>query len=695
MIAAWTFCVLAVGALLLVVGVSGEMLAAHLRRPRRVVWCVVMLAMCGLPAALRYLPAPLPLLPAAAAMIRLPAQEAATQRVVNQVSQQLQATSPPMMLRVTQGSANTVIVEPESVLLRADWLLPALLLTCTLIASLFVLAAALRMRRMRQQWTIADDATVTAVSAAAGRPVQVWRSHDIGPAAFGVRHPQVVLPQWVDTLDDGSRALLIAHEASHIAARDPMLLRIALTLVVLMPWNLPMLVAYRRLHRAVEHDCDRRVLHATGDARSYGRLLLATAERIAGVNAAPSWSRVSRWLPAPVAGIGLRHSELELRLRALVRQVSTWRTRGRALAAGGALVVGVLAACSVPAPERTSATSPLVRGNGSTIRIIASDPMANGGIASTTDSLAAIDEFMFTIAQRMGVLHDSVAGAAARRAEPHVFAESSDEIAIWLLFDSRYQVMRSNTGRQHYSVKSGRSNSSSRVSASASTPRAQLILGVDAFVRAFPGITPQNLKSSWSSTTVQVGQRSVEVNWARYIPADATTSAAPPENEADRINASSSTSSVPGQLRPADGAAATRSGAEPESLPVMKAFAIPVSVKSSAERDSTVIAAARFARPEVFAADSPEMHIWLLVDDHFSVLRSTTGVSFPLTADRKSGLEANLASSTEFYLKSFPELREKNLINSRTRTNVSVGSRQVSIFWARYVPTPARSEGSN
>lgn len=39
---------------------------------------------------------------------------------------------------------------------------------------------------------------------------------------------------------------------------------------------------------------------------------------------------------------------------------------------------------------------------------------------------------------------------------------------------------------------------------------------------------------------------------------------------------------------------------------------------------------------------------------------------------------------TEFYLKSFPELNPRYLTNSHTQTDVRVGRRTVSIFWALY-----------
>jgi len=534
MIAGWMVSLLAIGALLLIVGVSAESLAARFRAPRRVVWISVMLMMCVLPATLSHFPAPVSRPGIASATAgRSPA---ATVALLSQwpgiVQAQTSAPEAPAMTlapRVALRFTNAVVFRPVAVLRRTDTPLRALLIVTSLGAMLMVLVAALRLRRERRHWSAADAETSEAVSRAAGRPVRVWLSTDIGPAAFGVRRPHVVLPQWVATLDDQARTLLIIHEASHIAARDPLLLRVALALVVLMPWNLPLLFAYRRLHRAVELDCDSRVLRSTRDARSYGRLLLETAERITRGGAPPSSSRVSRWLPAPVAGIGIRRSELELRLRALVRPATSWRSRLSALGAGTALVTGGLAACSVPTPERSTAgvaskTAP----TGSSLIILPRDG-SNGGGASALDSLSAADEFMAKVFPRTLAMRDSIIGDAARRAVPQVFSDMAQEEFVWLLLDDNYQVMRSNTGRQYASLNSRavrNANTSERVAATPTTPRENLSIGVEAYVRAFPGITKQNVSGAWSSVTMRVDTREVEVYWARYIPAPTVT--APP-----------------------------------------------------------------------------------------------------------------------------------------------------------------------
>jgi hypothetical protein len=405
--------------------------------------------------------------------------------------------------------------------------------------------------------------------------------------------------------------------------------------------------------------------------------LLATAERIVGMNGAPSWSRVSRWLPAPVAGIGLRRSELELRLRALMRPVTTWRTRGRAVAAGGTLVAAVLVACSVPSPAGEKRAAPVaIPLMQSAVTIRASDPASTGGKPSALDSLAAFEEIFLPMFNRTQSLRDSIVEAAARKTLPAVFAPGSNETHIWLLVDDRYSVIRFTTGRQFHLVREADAGPVRPVADFPATPRNRLATASESFVAAFPGVTVANLNARQSEVAVKLGTRDVSIFWARYVPTQATTPPSPTATTG-RTTASAFTLGITGQGRQADGAAGTRNGTVADSLAAQKAIAIPVSVNSRAERDSVVIAAARFVHPRVFTAASPETHIWLVVDERFAVLRSTTGVSVP-------SAPKNIASMTEFYLKSFPELDPRYLTNSHTQTDVRVGRRTVSIFWALY-----------
>src|SRR5262249_11905491 len=73
--------------------------------------------------------------------------------------------------------------------------------------------------------------------------------------------------------------LVLRHEREHRVARDPYLLFAAALLVALLPWNLALWFAARRLRLAIEVDCDARVLQAHPSAERYGLLLLTVAPR--------------------------------------------------------------------------------------------------------------------------------------------------------------------------------------------------------------------------------------------------------------------------------------------------------------------------------------------------------------------------------------------------------------------------------
>jgi hypothetical protein len=121
----------------------------------------------------------------------------------------------------------------------------------------------LRLQRRARRWERAtlDD-----------EPVYV--AADTGPAVFGFFRPRIVVPRWLLERPLLTRALVLEHELQHVRARDPLLLLLALMLVVLAPWNLPLWWQLRRLRLAIEIDCDARVLRCGVDPRAYGETLL-------------------------------------------------------------------------------------------------------------------------------------------------------------------------------------------------------------------------------------------------------------------------------------------------------------------------------------------------------------------------------------------------------------------------------------
>ena len=107
--------------------------------------------------------------------------------------------------------------------------------------------------------------------------VRVWISSTDGPAAFGLLRPRILLPYWVVSATPGERRLAVVHELSHIRAGDLPLLWGMYALLCAMPWNPAAWWMFGRLQRAVEFDCDRRVVARLRTRRAYGELLVRAA----------------------------------------------------------------------------------------------------------------------------------------------------------------------------------------------------------------------------------------------------------------------------------------------------------------------------------------------------------------------------------------------------------------------------------
>jgi bla regulator protein blaR1 len=166
-----------------------------------------------------------------------------------------------------------------------------------------------------------------------GIPVVVTES--LGPATVGLLRCRVVVPRWVLALPGSERQYVLRHEDEHRRSHDALLLFVASLSLILIPWNLALWWLIRRLHLAIEMDCDRRVVSALGDATAYGTLLLRVAEAA---------SRGPRLQPALLGRVGM----LERRLTLLVSSVPRNRMM-RVLAPLAACAV-LLAALSMPHP---------------------------------------------------------------------------------------------------------------------------------------------------------------------------------------------------------------------------------------------------------------------------------------------------------------------------------------------------------
>jgi bla regulator protein blaR1 len=199
--------------------------------------------------------------------------------------------------------------------------------------------------RLKRCWLITSAAMVLLL---AGSAVQLlWRKRrwgrvtvaglsvyvapGVGPAVVGLLRPCIVVPPWVVESSVSCQAHVIAHEQSHLTARDPLLLTVALCLLVFMPWNLPLWWQLRRLRRAIEVDCDARVLSAGHDVNRYGETLIEVGQRR------------SAFIGA-VAAMSESRSFLEQRIRIMLRKPGGWWRTSAALLGCASLCLVTLAA---------------------------------------------------------------------------------------------------------------------------------------------------------------------------------------------------------------------------------------------------------------------------------------------------------------------------------------------------------------
>jgi beta-lactamase regulating signal transducer with metallopeptidase domain len=165
--------------------------------------------------------------------------------------------------------------------------------------------------------------------------VEVCIAETLGPAVFGIWRPQIILPRWLLEGPEATRSMVLLHERAHLQARDPLLLIAALSLTVLLPWNLPLWWQLRRLRFAIEVDCDRRVLRAGIDITSYGETLLLVGQHVGHT-------------PFGAMAFTAPQSQLERRIRIMTGGIV--RHRVRLLLACGAVSLSLVAAATQIAP---------------------------------------------------------------------------------------------------------------------------------------------------------------------------------------------------------------------------------------------------------------------------------------------------------------------------------------------------------
>lgn len=172
-------------------------------------------------------------------------------------------------------------------------------------------------------------------------------SAGVGPVVIGMRHPEIVVPRWVLDRSRDEQRLILAHEAEHVRARDPIILGSACALVALMPWNPATWIILSRLRLAIEIDCDARVLRGGVSPHAYGSLLVEVAERASPLRFAMALSDSSSHLHQRIIAMSSRSMKHSIGRVASVMIVG---------------LAGLLAACEAKMPtaaeiDRMDATS--------------------------------------------------------------------------------------------------------------------------------------------------------------------------------------------------------------------------------------------------------------------------------------------------------------------------------------------------
>jgi beta-lactamase regulating signal transducer with metallopeptidase domain len=212
------------------------------------------------------------------------------------------------------GSAEPASWRPANILIKQLWLGVSVAMLLALIGSGVQLF--LRKRKWRHETVAGATVLVTG---------------DVGPAVVGLMRPRIVVPRWVTMALPSHQSAVIAHEQSHLEARDPQLFTLALALLVFMPWNLPLWWQLRRLRYAIEIDCDARVLKGGVDPAHYGETLIVVGER------------QSAYVGA-VAAMSESKSFLEERIEHMIRKPLRWRRLGAATLASLSIALTALAA---------------------------------------------------------------------------------------------------------------------------------------------------------------------------------------------------------------------------------------------------------------------------------------------------------------------------------------------------------------
>ena len=318
MIAAWMLWALFLGSMLALAARAVEGALEAWRLPRRGVWLAAsLLTLAGSAAGLRRI-AGRAGEPGTGVALPWPAAPGSGGAVQSPPESGLSAEFGRALEPISGAIADAASVAPPDAVLIGAW------------AVLTALVAAAWLAGARRLRDLAASGTAGEVE---GRPVR--RTDGAGPAVAGVIRPAILWPRWADRLDRPSRRTMVLHEEEHVARRDPAVLAVGLATVALLPWNPVVWWQYRRLRRAVEIDCDRRVLRQLEGAGDYTSLLLDVAER--------------RSLGVAALALVPPENQLEERIDAMISPSPKHPTL-RGAAFGTAALALAVVACETPVP---------------------------------------------------------------------------------------------------------------------------------------------------------------------------------------------------------------------------------------------------------------------------------------------------------------------------------------------------------
>lgn len=274
----WMIYAVSVSAVLCVAALVAEHSARHRRSSSRWFWLLAIIASLLIPAVMTFVSIQIPeaIRPAVSTNI-ITFHEITSTRL-----------SPAIWIESRDGGSSAF--QSARSIAKSLWIVTSALM------SLLLLTSVISLYWRKRLWSF---------SLVFGVPVYI--SADVGPAVVGLFRPQIVLPIWILDSPQEQQAAVIAHEQSHIDARDPALLTLALCLITFMPWNLPLWWQLRRLRFAIEVDCDARVLKSGHKFAIYGETLIAVGER------------QSRYIGS-MAGMSESKSFLERRLEIMLRK---------------------------------------------------------------------------------------------------------------------------------------------------------------------------------------------------------------------------------------------------------------------------------------------------------------------------------------------------------------------------------------